>query len=413
MLLTPFYVLPLFAAAVSSSLTPDQAIQYALAENLELRAARYQIAVAEAELKWAGRLNDPELEVAAATDEWGLNENEGLIEVALSQEFPITKRLKHERNLSEIDLALAKAEVRTQEWHLADEVRRRALEVQALRRQVQLHEELRSVLADLAANMQAAYARAEASQLDVTETKLEVQIQERAIRQSQNELNLATSELRTLLGLPATAPLHIAGSLMPPSDRCHVNITQQVVASRPDLQLRILQERRAEAAIALAKSQQWQDIAVRFFMEREIAEDAPEGIERNTFLGVGLSMPLPLRTPKARLTEAPTHKLEAAQASTLALSVAVENEIAAANAEVASRRRIWQEAGGETLELARSHVDQVKEAWATGKASYTRLQRSQERALSIEENAIEALLEYHRACARLRKAAAQDLPDTD
>lgn len=396
-------------SAESHRYTPSAAISEAISGNLELRAARHRIAVAEAELKWAGKLDNPELELTGSTDQWGLNDNESLMEVAISQEFPLTNRLKRERNLSEVDVALAKAEVRVREWELAGKVRTGTVNALAMHRQIRLREDLRDVLSQLVKSVEEAYARAEASQLDVTEAKLEVQMQTKAIRQLESELQLANAELRGLMSLPPDTQVRILGNLASPNGDCRVQPTTEVVARRPDLQLSVLEERRAEAAVALAKSRRWEDIAVKLFMERETAVDEPEGTERNTFLGLSLSVPLPIRTPKARLTDAPKEELATAQASTTAVAAAIHNEIATANEEVVSRRRIYEQASGEILTLARENVDQVKQAWLNGNASILRLQRAQERALSLEEDSIEALHQYHLACARVRKAAAQDV----
>ncbi len=392
----------------SVSYTPEQAIDRAIANNPELRAARYQIAVAQANLKWSGKLDDPEFELSANTDQWGLNDNEGLIAVALSQKFPLTGRLKQERNVSEVDLALAKAEVRVAEWNLAGRVRETAVDALALQRQIQLHEQLRRVLTDLFEQIDRAFQQAEASQLDVTEAQLEAETQTKEIRTLEAELILLNGRLRGLIGDLPELQVSIAGNLSAPA-YFQIPATDTVLARRPDLQLRLLEQRRAEASVQLARSRRWQDIAVRLFLERETAQDAPEGLERNTFAGVGFSVPLPLRSPEARLTDAPRQQLAGAKASAEARSAVIRNEIATANEDVARRRLVWEQASGETLLLARRNVREVREAWQLGKESFVRLQRAQERALNLEENAIEALREYHLARARLRKAAAQDI----
>ncbi len=170
----------------------------------------------------------------------------------------------------------------------------------------------------------------------------------------------------------------------------------------------MLRERRAEAAIALAKSQRWQDVAVRLFLEHEVAVDEPIGLERNSFVGIGFSLPLPLRTPEARLTDQPRGELAAAQASTAALAAQIRNEIATSNEIVAERRRIWVEASGETLELARRHVREMWEAWERSKVTLNRLQQAQDRALNLETAAVDSLRAFHQARAHLWHVSGLD-----
>lgn len=403
--------LPLFLAshalAETTVLTTDGAIAKALAENPQLRATRYQIAVAQANLKWSGKLDDPEFEMGANTDQWGLNDNEGIVEIALSQKFPLTDRLKRERNVSEVDLALAKAEVRVAEWHLASQVRTTAIDALTLQQRIQLHEQLRSVLTDLFEQIDRAFQEGEASQLDVTDAKLEVATLVKEIRTLEAELVVLNGQLRGLMGDSSEAQVGVTGHLSVPA-HFQIQATDAVLARRPDMLLSSLQQRRAEASVELARSRRWQDIAVRLFLERETAEDAPEGLERNTFAGVGFSVPLPLRSPESRLTDVPRQQLAGAKASTEARSAVIRNEITTANEDIARRRIVWEQASGETLELARRNVREVREAWQLGKETFVRLQRAQERALGLEENAIEALHEYHQAKARLQKAAGLD-----
>tara|TARA_R110002096_G_scaffold4501_21_gene21185 strand:+ start:1537 stop:2793 length:1257 start_codon:yes stop_codon:yes gene_type:complete len=387
------------------SFTTEQAIAFAIANNPQLRAARRQIAVAQAKLKWSGKLDDPEFELGANTDQWGLNNNESVVEVAFSQKFPLTDRLQRARDLSEVDLALAKAEVRIAEWNLAGEVRLTAVDALALERQVRLHRALRGVLAELAEQIGNSFQVAEASQIDLTEATLEVEAQTRVVRQHEAELAVINGRLRGLLGRTPDSHVRIAGELADPIP-FRISPSAEVLARRPDLQLSLMQQSRAEAAIELARSRRWQDVAVRLFLERETAEDAPEGLERNTFAGVGFSLPLPLRTPEARLTDAPRQELAAAQASTEATSAEIRNEIATTNEELERRRLTWTQASGQTLELARRNIREVREAWRLGKENFLRLQRAQERSLALEENAIEALRDYHLALAKLHKAAA-------
>ncbi len=397
-------------AQENPSFTLDQAILQAISHNPELRAARYQIAIAQANLRWAGRLDDPEFEIGANTDRWGLRDGESVLEVGLAQKFPLTGRLKRERDVSEADLALAKAEVRVAEWNLATEVREAGIQVLALQKRLRLHDDLRIVLLDLVEVIEDSLQRAEASQLDLTEAKLELQTQIAAMRNLEAELAEPLGQLRGLLGLSPDTHFTLTGPLSEPTGPLKAGPTPQLIAQRPDLQLSLLREERAQANIELARSRRWQDVAVKLFLERETAQDAPTGLERNTFVGLSLSLPLPLWTPKDRLTDAPERELEAAQASSNALAVRIAHEIASALDEVEKHRLVWEQAAGENLELADKNVREVREAWQDGRASILRLQRAQERALTLRESAIESLLHYNRALTRLRRATAQDLP---
>lgn len=379
-------------------------MQRALENNPELQAVRLRIAIAEANRKWAGRLDDPALEASGTMDLPGRDEGEGQFELAIEQRFPLTRRLAREREVSDWDLALAHAEVAVREWQLAGEVQESALRVLGIRSKIQLRERMRDVREELAGNLQQYFERGEASQLDVTEAALEIQAQGKEIGRLRAEEEVLSGELRGLVGLPPASRISMPGGMRAPVQVAEPP-DREVLRQRPDLLLRILQERRAEAAVALAATRRWQDVALRFLLEGEASEDAPEGLERNTFVGAGLSIPIPLRTPQVRMTEAPTRELAAAQASSEALRRSILNEVATAKNALARRREVWLQASGPSLALARRNVEEVRQAWQSGKADFTRLQLAQERTLELEEEAIESLEAYHLAKARLDRAA--------
>ena len=80
-------------------LTRDAAILEAVTKNPELGVAMIEIARAKSRLRWAGKLDNPELELSGSTDQLGANEGESTAEIALSQRFPITSRLRDEKNV--------------------------------------------------------------------------------------------------------------------------------------------------------------------------------------------------------------------------------------------------------------------------------------------------------------------------
>ncbi len=390
----------------TATFTLEAAIQQAIAKNPELEAARAKIAVAEARAKWAGKLADPNFELSAKSDEFGLDDDENTVQIAVSQKFPLTRRLAREKDVSQWDVALARAEVRVREWRLEGEVHEAVLAILALQRRVELRRRIRAVLADAVSRMEEAFQNAEMSQLDVTEARLELQTQVQALQKLEADLANDLGKLRGWLGLPAESRLSIAGRLGAPDEGPgHIEMSGRVLTRRPDLQLRLLRENRAEAALELAKSRRWQDVAVRLFVERENAVDEPDGLERNTFAGIGFSLPLPLRTSKARVSDVPSLEVSAARLSTAALVAAIRNEVAAANEEVARLRVVWQRANAEILHLARQNVREVEEAWEHGKITFARVQRAHERSLMLEESAIGALRDYHLARERLHHAA--------
>jgi len=403
-LLLPFCIGASFLQAEPLVVDMENAVRYASGHNLQLRAAQIQIEAARARLKWSGKLDNPELEVAGATDQFGLNEGESTFQVAFAQRFPVTNRLRREKELSQADLALAESEVNQEQWRLAGEVRTAVAEELSLKERARLRDRFIESYESLVKTLRGAVERGEASQLDLSAVELEAQTRSQELKAIDAERAKIQGELKTLLGVPPATPLVVSnGILLRPVPL--VNMDEHLLAVHPQIQASVLKESRARAVVALAASQRWQDVAVKLFLEKEAAEDAPDGLERNTFAGIGVSVPLPLRTSKRRMTEAHLRELEAARATTEAESIRIRNEVAAAQKELEVRHETAQHAGGEVLQLARRQVEETTQAWKAGQTDFIRLQRAQEQALRLEESAIEALHSYQLARIRLQQAA--------
>jgi len=408
-MLLPFFITsPLLTGAEPYAFEMEDAVRYAAEHNPQLRAARLQIQAAEARSHAAGRLENPELELGASTDQWGLNEGEGMWEVALAQKFPVTDRLRREKAVSQADVALAGAELAIQQWKIGGEVRAAMAEAITLRERAELHVRMVELDQKLVDTIEASRKRGEASQLDLSEAQIEMKTHAQEMRKITAEEAEVKGKLKILLGLEPTATLLVRNGInlggIPT-----VNASAEKLAQHPEIQALALKEQRARASLDLAVAQRWQDVAVRLFLERETAEDEPVGLDRNAFVGVGVSIPLPIRTSRARVSAAPKLEVEAAQATTEAEAARIRQEIATAQIEAQAKRDMALQSTGEILTAARQHVADVTKAWETGQVDLVRLQRAQEQALRLEEAAIDARREYQLAKVRLIQAAGGSL----
>jgi len=80
--------------AAAAAFTSESAVRHALANNVDLAAARLTVEEARGRLAKAGRLADPELESELKPDVRG---REGVLGFGLTQRFPLTARLRLEK----------------------------------------------------------------------------------------------------------------------------------------------------------------------------------------------------------------------------------------------------------------------------------------------------------------------------
>ena len=398
------------APAGELRLTPDAAVSRALSSNIHLRAAELAVRQAKVQLFWEGRLDNPVLELAAATDTFGRAEGEAVFEIAYVQKYPLTSRLRDAVELRRVEVALAEAEIGERRRALAREVRAACVELAVAEREAGLYGRMVELNTGITEFLEAAAKVGEASALDVAGTRLAGKVMERGGKAADAERMAWLAKLRPLLGLGADARLDIETSLALPDTAPAMRLPrQQMLARRPDYQAALVRGDVARAELALAKANGLEDLALKFFAERERSVDAPEGLEGTTMIGVGISIPLPIRKKNEAQIESAEIGIDRSNLEAEALGLEIESELAAALAARSAAYEAAQEASGEILELADANLRGFREAYGVGQAGFVQVQRAQEQKLEIEKTALDLAREYHLADAAVKHAAASDV----
>ncbi len=312
----------------SHPFTADETVQEALAANRDLQAARLSIEVARGGLLQAGRLENPELELTYA-DDFAFNaEGERTGSVGFSQSFPVTARLAREKDVASKDVAIAQAEILDFVRNLVAEVQSAFYSVRSLDEQLgvirQLAASVREVEIATARRVEAAEASpAEVGLLRVERLRLEQDAQ-RLIR----ERGVASATLARLLGRDGLDGMTLVGDLDPGTMSMLQTDTTRV---RPDLEAASRGIERADADRALSRTEVWDDwtVGLAYERERQVFDD-PIGIQRDSFLSLGISVPLPLWNRQQGRTAAAEAELRRSRRSREALVLRIEEEVRAA-----------------------------------------------------------------------------------
>lgn len=383
------------------------AVRYALENNPEMRIADLAIERAKSRLRWSGRLENPEFEFSATNDSIGLDDDEAVYEIAFSQKFPLTSRLKDQRKVREIQVLLAEAEIAEQKRLLAHEVDQVATEILALREKSALQTELVELNAEIAKFLKLQVEAGEASSLDVVQARLQGRTLNREVAAISVKLDELTLQLTRKLGIAPDTPIKLRGTLsMPNSKPAAAVAIDPILVRRPDHGAKLIQSDLAQAELMLAHSSRFEDVAVKLFLEREHAVDAPDGLERNTFAGIGFSIPLPIRNKNEEGIELAKIDLAAAQETIEASEFAIRSDV---NLALKARRAAWTlatEASGEILELAETNLAEFQTAYKNGQASLVQVQRAQEQLLEIRTASADLEHDYHLAETAVRFATA-------
>ncbi|MEZ5301347.1 MAG: TolC family protein [Verrucomicrobiales bacterium] len=375
------------------------------AANPSLAAARWAVAEAEARALGAGRRSNPELELEALP---ALRGGEFSLGIGISQAFPVTDRLRLEKEVSQSEVAEARAEVADAERRLIADACEAAVKWLAADQLAGLRRQQAENAEALAEFAQKRADRGEGSALDAAQFRLEAAQFAYEIQRTEAEKAPLAGALRTLLGIAPGEPVAISGSLAAPDSAKALADPQ----ARPDYQAAAQRIESADRAAALERARRYDDITVGAGIEIERAEDAPEGFETEGFLGLRVSIPLPLWNKNEGGIKEAEARAARARAEASALAAEIRGESAAARDEMAAQAKLAGNASAELLGLARAQVEKSEAAYRSGLADLTDTLRARDQLLAIETGRLEALREYHLARVRYEAATAQHTPNS-
>jgi len=384
-------------------LTADSAAALAIKGNKELAAARFLVQEAEGRSRGAGLLPNPELEAEVAAGQ----DFEGRVVAGIMQRFPLTGRLRLERKLSDLDVQLARLEVREKEWQLTLAARKAFYELAAARealamssRQAELAEAFTKTVAE---SVDAGFR----SKLDLQEAKLaasNLQAKTESLRGLEMESSARLSEW---LGMPADTWFILNQKLSLPKSVP----ASRLAGTRADLALAEMTVRSGETHVSLSKATIWDDVGVGVFVEGERFRDYPTGIEPEALAGLKLSIPLPLwQTGSGKISEQEaTRKRMSARLESLRF--AVQNQVLLTHRIMSLRFRSAFEFGTKILSTASEHIRDCDAAYARGEVDLQAVFRARDRLAEIELSDLEARKAYFLAYSEWLGALGETKPN--
>jgi cobalt-zinc-cadmium efflux system outer membrane protein len=371
------------------------------AQNPDLAAARLAVAEALGRMKQSGRLANPELETSL---EHTPGFEEGTFELGISQRFPVTNRLRLEKDLSLIRVKAAEAEVREVEHELVAEARQAVIEMLAIRHRRELLHQQSALATAFGELLGAAADRGEMSALDASQARLETASLAMQIRQLDAEEARVAGVLRPLLGMAIREKLAVQGTLAEPVvPKSEVN-----PANRPDFQVADLAAIAAGQEAKIEQARRYDDIEAGVFAAVERSTDAPNGRETDGIVGIRLKIPLPLRDRNEGAIEAANAAALRKQLEVAALARTIHHQAAGTHEEMTAWAELLSELREVLIPLAAEQVTAAEGALRAGLGDAPAVFRARESRLQLELSRLNALREFH--LARVRHEAALGRP---
>ncbi|MFT5826775.1 MAG: cobalt-zinc-cadmium efflux system outer membrane protein [Yoonia sp.] len=389
-------------------LTKAQAVAQALQANAGLMAARTTIDRAQGNFRQAGRWSNPELSLDYATDQTFNNEGEYGFALGLQQRFPVTNRLRMQKAIAHDEIELAQVEVANQTRLLVQEVELSINSVAELQAQIALRAERRTLNQKFTAFLESRIETGEASAIDANQIKIEIYAVDQELQQLQNELAEQLTGLRQFMGVADGVEVKPRIDFELPQASPELGIlTRESLPNHPEYRMKSLLLRIADKQVSVAKAERWADIALRVFFEEEKSVDDPGGLGRDRYLGVGVSIPLPVMDRNNGAIEA-----------SRALRRQMKYELDYVGSKLRSEAKIQRERALNLYTQAQDYqtnltqrvnqnVADMNTAYSAGQISLTELFRSQEQALKIQSTHLEMLHDYEQAMILWKAATAQ------
>jgi outer membrane protein, heavy metal efflux system len=366
---------------------------YAVRNNPDLKAAQLRIDEARARVLGAGRLQNPELD-------FGFTQNvrhpERTFEAGFTQRFPVTARLRIEKQVTRAQLAAAEAEVRDAQRKIAAEARAAAIKYVALASQWETREAQLANTREQAEFITKRVAAGEASAVDAIQTDLEVEQLRVEIAKLKQEAVAVAGQLRVILGVGAD-DVKITGKLPAPGP---VPAKGTRVVDRPDLEAAGHQVSAARAQLDLARAKKWDDVGAGLTASAERSEDAPDGFSNDYFLGFRVSVPLPIWDKNEGPIAEAQATAERATKERSALATTIRAEVESARSEMAALAALVAEMDANLLPKASALEEQIRNAYTAGQTPVIEVLRARARRLELTQRRIDALRDYHLAKAR-------------
>ncbi len=227
-------------------LSIDELVERALTENPELRATRAEVEAAQGRLLQAGLRPNPVLDLGVQHSVTGPDNN---FMVGVTLPLDLNGRKAGRLGVAERELALKQGQVAERERTLRAEVRLKAGELLAARRNLRISEELLGANRQALSLVQARVRRGSAPSLEENLMLVEVNRLDATHEIIESRVEVFRLQLSTLLGLEPESLLSVRGDLrLSPVRLTRDEGLSHALATRPDLMAA-----RAEAAMAGAK----------------------------------------------------------------------------------------------------------------------------------------------------------------
>jgi outer membrane protein, heavy metal efflux system len=394
--------------------TVDQVVERAVADNPELRAMRTEVDAARGRLRQAALRPNPMLELGGQQNVAGPDNN---VNVGLSIPLDLNGRKAGRVGVAEREVDMKQAQVSDRERRLSAEVRLKASELLAARRNLDFTGELMSTNQKGLGLVRDRVRQGAAPALDENLVLVEVNRLEASLSILKSRVEILGLQLRLLAGMSPDEPLSLQGELSPrPLALDRTQALERALAGRPDVVIA-----RAEVAMAHAKIRReeaegrW-DASLNLGYQRQDFGFSLNGLTdrggtrpiQDTFhyVGGGVTLMLPVRNRNQGNIAAATAEAQGAERKREAAELIIRQEVAAAFTQLDAAQRALDIYTRGVRDIASRNLGVVRQAYELGRIPVLDVIAEQRRYIEIEMGYTDALKLVYDAGIEIERAVA-------
>ncbi len=398
----------------SGPVTVDQMVERAVADNPELRAMRAEVDAARGRLLQAGLRPNPMLDLGGQANVSGPDNN---VTVGLSIPLDLNGRKAGRVGVAEREIDMKQAQVSDRERRLSAEVRLKAGDLLAARRNLEFTEELLGTNQKGLGLVRDRVQQGAAPPLEESLVLVEVNRLEASLSMLKSRVEVLGLQLRLLAGMSPDEPLSLQGELtFRPVTLDRAQALTQALAGRPDIVIA-----RSEAAMAHAKIRReeaegrW-DARFNLGYQRQESGFPLNGLTdrggtrpiQDTFnyVGGGVTIMVPVRNQNQGNVAAAAAEAQAALRKREAAELIVRQEVAAAFAQLDAAQRALAIYSRGVRDVAGRNLGVVRQAYELGRIPVLDVIAEQRRYIDIEIGYTDALKLVYDAGIEIQRAVA-------
>jgi len=392
-----YYLAPMVLCAQQASLDLHRALEIAESDNLELKAARQQRAIALAGIKMAGQYPNPNITFGATRD--SPHEN-----LAIDQSFELagqrSKRIavaREEQRSKEIDISVLSRTVR----HRTRAAFFALLNAQAQSAQANAARNLAAKLKDVA---QQRFDAGDSPQLDVIETDVELARADAEYESAQQEERSAQAELAEMLGKNVDETVTLAGNLdtLPHAASLAEN-SAKALTSNPAVQQTTQDLATEEKRWTLAKAARVPNL------DLQISTALNNEPSYHAALGGQVSMSLPLWYRGEGEMAQSTARIELLKLTLQAEKLGASAQVAVAYYDYSAKASLAAQYAGKIMPQTEKLARMAEESYKAGKSNLLTVIDAQRKLNEVRRAYLDSLFAVQSAFAALEEATGAPL----